>query len=70
MFSLISGLLMLQACGQSEEERKAEQEKNEAMINEKVNEIMQKLEALPKEEVSSPVDSAASDSTAAPASAL
>jgi hypothetical protein len=64
ILALLTPLFILTACGPSEEERKAEQAKNEAMINEKVNEIMQKLEALPQER-NDVADSSAVDSTQA-----
>lgn len=45
--ALASIILLLGACGPTEAEKKAEQDRNEALVNEKVNQIMQKLEALP-----------------------
>lgn len=59
--TLFSLTIVMPACGQSEEEKKAEQEKNEAIINEKVNEIMQKLEAsAAQDSATTPTDSASS----------
>lgn len=60
--TLFSIILVLPACGASEEEKKAEQQENEAIINEKVNEIMQKLEAsaAAQDTNSAPSDSATS----------
>jgi hypothetical protein len=36
--------VLISACGPSSEEKAAAQEENEAMVNDKVNEIMQDLE--------------------------
>ena len=55
-------LMIVQACGPSEEERQQQQAENERIINEKVNEIMQKLEEPSTSQTIS--DSAAVDSTA------
>ena len=54
-------LMIVQACGSSEEERQ-QQAENERIINEKVKEIMQKLEEPSTSQTIS--DSAAVDSTA------
>ena len=61
---LLSSLLIAavaMACGTSPEEKKAAQEENEAMVNEKVNEIMESLDESAAEEMES--DTVTSDST-------
>lgn len=59
----IIGLVSLVSCGASDEEKKAMQEANEEIVDEKVDEIMQKLEASSSEQ-EMVADSAASSEEA------
>ena len=61
--ALLVMAVMLQSCGPSEEERQKLQAENERIINEKVDEIMQKLDAPKAAAIE--VDSVSSDSTTA-----